>query len=192
MQRFRGELEGKPRSREAAQYGLVVALTNAGRADEAALELDTIWSGDPDRIEYLIADAEIDMLRGDTEKAVNKLEKQLQLTPGNHPLTMTYANALMKNQQAHIAEEVLLAQSKRRPKDPGLWYLLAEVQGLSGNIIGLHQSRAEYFILNGILDQAEKQLTYALKLVKNDYLTSAKINQRLKDIADMRRQMEQF
>ena len=192
VQRFKNELDGKPRSREAAQYGLVVALTNAGRADEAALELDTIWSGDPDRLEYVIADAEIDLLRGQTEKAVRKLEEQLDLTPGNHPLTMTYANALMKNQQPHIAEEVLTAQSRRRPKDPGLWYLLAEVQGLSGNIIGLHQSRAEYFILNGILDQAEKQLNYALKLVKNDYLTSAKINQRLKDISDMRRQMEQF
>ena len=192
VQRFRGELNGTPRSREAAQYGLVVALTNAGRADEAALELDSIWSGDRDRIEYLIADAEIDMLREQNEKAVNKLSKQLDLTPGNHPLTMTYANALMKNQQAHIAEEVLVAQSKRRPNDPGLWYLLAEVQGLSGNIVGLHQSRAEYFILNGILDQAEKQLIYGLKLVKNDYLTSAKINQRLKDIAEMRQQMERM
>ena len=192
VQRFRGELDGTPRSREAAQYGLVVALTNAGRADEAALELDNIWSGNPDRLEYVIADAEIDMLRGDAEKAVKKLEKQLELSPGNHPLTMTYANALMKNQQPHIAEEVLVDQSKRRPKDPGLWYLLAEVQGLSGNIIGLHQSRAEYFILNGILDQADKQLRYALKLVKNDYLTSAKINQRLADIAEMRRRMEQF
>ena len=192
VQRFRGELQGNPRSREATQYGLVLALTNAGRADEAALELDTIWSGNPDRLEYVIADAEIDLLRGDSQKAVDKLEKQLELSPGNHPLTMTYANALMKNQEAHIAEEVLTAQSKRRPKDPGLWYLLAEVQGLSGNIIGLHQARAEYFILNGILDQAEKQLNYALKLVKNDYLTSAKINQRLKDITEMRRQMEQF
>ena len=105
---------------------------------------------------------------------------------------MTYANALMKNQEPHIAEEVLVAQGKRRPTDPGLWYLLAEVQGLSGNIIGLHQSRAEYFILNGILDQAEKQLSYALKLVKNDYLTSAKINQRLKDVAEMRQQMERL
>jgi beta-barrel assembly-enhancing protease len=192
VQRFRGELNGNPRSREATQYGLVVALTNAGRADEAALELDSIWSGDPDRIEYLIADAEIDLLRGNSEKATNKLAKQLELTPGNHPLTMTYARALMENQEAHIAEEVLVAQSKRRPTDPGLWYLLAEVQGLSGNIIGLHQSRAEYFILNGILDQAEKQLNYALKLVKNDYLTSAKINQRLKDIAEMRQQMERL
>ncbi|RLQ23655.1 M48 family peptidase [Seongchinamella sediminis] len=192
VQRFRGELAGSPRSREAAQYGLVVALTNAGRADEAALELDSIWSGDPGRLEYVIADAEIDMLRGNADKAVSKLEKQLDLSPGNHPLTMAYANALMKNQQAHIAEEVLTAQSKRQQKDPGLWYLLAEVQGLSGNIIGLHQSRAEYFILNGYLDQAEKQLRYALKLVKNDYLTSATINQRLSDIAEMRRQMEQF
>jgi len=190
VQRFRGELKGKPRSREATQYGLVLALTAAGRVDEAALELDAIWSGDPDRIEYLIADAEIDMRRGEAGRAAEKLGRQLKLSPGNHPLTMTYANALMQSQQAHIAEEVLLGQSRRRPNDPGLWYLLAEVQGLSGNIIGLHQSRAEYFILNGILDQAEKQLTYALKLVKNDYLTSARINQRLKDISAMRQQME--
>ena len=192
VQRFRGELDGNPRSIEAARYGLVIALTNAGRADEAALELDSIWSGDPDRLEYLIADAEIDMLRAQPEKAVDKLLRQLNLSPGNHPLTMTYANALMKNQEPHIAEEVLVAQGKRRPTDPGLWYLLAEVQGLSGNIIGLHQSRAEYFILNGILGQAEKQLSYALKLVKNDYLTSAKINQRLKDVAEMRQQMERL
>lgn len=190
VQRFRGELKGKPRSREATQYGLVLALTNAGRLDEAALELDSIWSGNADRLEYLIADAEIDMRRGRADVAVEKLARQLKLSPGNHPLTMAYANALMKNQQAHIAEEVLLAQSRRQPNDPGLWYLLAEIQGLSGNIVGLHQSRAEYFILNGILDQAEKQLVYALPMVKNDYLTSARVNQRLRDIADMREQME--
>ncbi|MDB4261764.1 M48 family peptidase, partial [bacterium] len=124
------------------------------------------------------------------ELAVKKLSEQLALSPGNHPLTMTYANALMKNRQAHIAEEVLIEQSRLRPNDPGLWYLLAELQGLSGNIVGLHQSRAEYFIRNGNLDQAEKQLDYALKLTNNDYLTSAKVTQRLRDIARMREQME--
>ncbi len=192
VQRFRGELEGTSRSREAAQYGLVLALTNAGRADEAALELDTIWSGSKDRIEYVIADAEIDMARNQPDKAAEKLARQLTITPGNHPLTMTYANALMNDQKPHIAEEVLVNQSKRKPNDPGLWYLLAEVQGLSGNIAGLHQSRAEYFILNGILDEAERQLNYALKLTKSDYHTSARINQRLRDIAEMRQQMERL
>jgi predicted Zn-dependent protease len=192
VERFRGELEGTPYSREAAIYGLVLALTAAGRPNEASLELDSIWSTSPDRLEYILADTDIDMARNKPELAARKLAKQLQVTPGNHPLTMSYASALMKNQQPHIAEEVLVAQSKRRPNDPGLWYLLAEVQGLAGNILGLHQSRAEYFILNGAMDQANKQLTYALKLAKGDYLTSAKINQRLADLARMREQMEEL
>ncbi|MEM1114468.1 MAG: M48 family metalloprotease [Pseudomonadota bacterium] len=190
IEKFEGELAGKTRSREAARYGLVLALTDAGRADEAALELDGIWSGSPDRLEYIIADAEIDMARNHPEKAVVKLERQLELSPQNHPLVMTYARALLKDQRAHVAEAVLVDQSKVRASDPALWYLLAEVQGLSGNIIGLHQSRAEYFILNGIMGQAEKQLKYALDLSRGDYLTTARINERLQDIARMREQMQ--
>lgn len=190
--RFQGELEGTPRSREAATYGLVLALTASGRADKASLELDSIWSASPNRLEYIIADAEIEMARNKPDLAAEKLAKQLQVTPGNHPLIMTYATALMRNEQPHVAEEVLLAQSKRRPNDPALWYLLAEVQGLAGNIVGLHQSRAEYFILNGALDQAKKQLTYALKLTRGDFPASARINQRLEDINKMQEQMEEL
>jgi len=188
--KFRGELAGTPRSAEAANYGLVLALTAAGKANEARLTLDGIWSRDPERIEYIIADARIDMARRKPEQAVAKLEARLKLTPGNFPLTMAYADALMADGKAHVAEPVLVAQSQLNPNDPGLWYLLAEIQGLSGNIVGLHQSRAEYFILNGNLDQAEKQLSYALKLTRGDFLNSAKITQRLADIAEMRAQMD--
>ena len=192
VERFRGELEGTPRSQEATIYGLVLALTSAGRPDEASLELDAIWSTNPNRLEYILADTDIDMARNNPGQAAKKLAKQLQITPGNHPLAMSYAKALMKNQQPHIAEEVLVEQSKRRPNDPSLWYLLAEVQGLAGNIPGLHQSRAEYFILNGAMEQAKKQLDYALKLAKDDYLASAKINQRLADLTRMQEQMEEL
>ncbi len=190
VQKFRGELRGHARSREAARYGLVLALTDAGRTDEASLELDSIWSAQPDRLEYILADAEVDMARNKPDVAAQKLAAQLKLSPNNHPLTMAYAKALMENRQAHIAEEVLLAQSKINPKDPGLWYLLAEVEGLSGNIAGLHRARAEYFILNGILDEADKQLLYALDLSKKDHLTTAKIHQRLRDVAAMRKKMD--
>jgi predicted Zn-dependent protease len=74
--------------------------------------------------------------------------------------------------------------------DPGLWYLLAEVQGLAGNIIGLHRSRAEYFISVNALDAAERQLTYALELVGRDFTVSSLINERLSDIQDMRTAMD--
>ncbi|GAB5413115.1 MAG: M48 family metalloprotease [Congregibacter sp.] len=188
--KFTKALDGSPKSTSASRYGLVLALTDAGRTDEAALELDSLWAAEPNRMEYIIADARIDMVRNEPHKAVEKLGAKLRLSPGNHALTMTYAEALMQDQQAHVAEQVLVEQSKRRPNDPHLWYLLAEVQGLSGNIIGLHQSRAEYFILNGILDQAEKQLRYALKLVTNDYTTGAKINQRIRDVMDMREMLD--
>ena len=187
---FRKELEGTPRSAAAARYGLVLALTEAGRADEAALELDSLWASDPERLEYIIADAEIAMARNKPEEAAIKLAAQLELRPGNHALTMTYAQALLRDEQPHVAEQVLTEQSRRHPHDPYLWYLLAEVQGLSGNIVGLHQARAEYFILNGILDQAEKQLRYALNLINDDFTTSAKINQRLRDIVEMREMLE--
>lgn len=183
---FRNQLDGVPRSREAATYGLVLALTAAGRPDEAALALDDIWSVTNDRIAYILADAEIDLARGNPKRAADKLARRLRLSPGNHPLTMAYAYALQQAGDSHIAEEVLITQSKRKPKDPYLWYLLAEVQGLSGNIIGLHRARAEYFILNGNLDAAQRQLNYALKLLNDDFTTSALINERLRDISQIR------
>ena len=188
---FRGQLEGTPKSREAALYGLVLALTAAGRPDEAALALDDIWSGDGDRIEYLLADADIALARGEPRVAAQKLAARLRLSPGNHPLTMAYAHALQQGGQAYLAEEVLLAQSRRRPNDPYLWYQLAEVQGLSGNIPGLHRSRAEYFIMVGNLDAAQRQLSYALKLVGDDFTTSAQINERLGQVMKMRAALEE-
>jgi len=187
---FRSALQGDSISSAATTYGLVLALTAAGRADEAALALDSIWSGDSDRIEYVIADAEIDLARGNSARAVATLERRLELSPGNHPLTMSYAHALQQAGSPHLAEAVLIEQSRRMPGDPGLWYLLAEVQGLAGNIVGLHRSRAEYFILINALDAAERQLTYAQNLVGSDFTTSSLINQRMRDVQDMRAEMD--
>jgi predicted Zn-dependent protease len=103
---------------------------------------------------------------------------------------MSYANALHQAGSPHLAEAVLIEQSRRVSNDPGLWYLLAEVQGLAGNIVGLHRSRAEYFILVNALDAAERQLSYAANLVGNDFTTSSLINERLRDIQDMRSEMD--
>ena len=189
---FRGSLDGTPLSNKGARYGLVLALTQAGQPAEAQAELDKLIDDDPGRLEYVLAQAELDMSIGEAQSAVRQLQRQLTLYPSNHALTMAYARALMQNGQPHIAEEVLLEQSHERPDDPGLWYLLAEVQGLSGNIAGLHQARAEYFILNGVLDEAERQLNYAMKLSRNNYHASAKISQRLRDVAELRARMEDF
>lgn len=189
---FKGELEGSPRSKTAATYGLVLALTKAGRTAEARTALKPLLEESPDSLEYILADTDIDMAGNRPDLAAKTLAAQLRISPENHPLTMAYANALMQSQQPHIAEEVLVAQSLIRPNDPGLWYLLAEVQGLSGNISGLHQSRAEYFILTGALDAAEKQLRYAQNLTRGDFQTTARISQRIRDVADQRERLDKL
>ena len=73
-----------------------------------------------------------------------------------------------------------------------IWYRLAEVHGLAGNISGVHQARAEYFILIGAFDRARDQLSLAVKLVAADFKRSAIIRQRLKDIAALEDRLEQL
>ncbi len=187
---FRAALKDGELLQDPMYYGLVLSLTKSGRAIEAKSALKSLIKNDPDRIEYVIADAEIDLLENRSNQAAEKLKKRLSLSPKNHPLTMAYAKALVHSDQAHIAEEILIEQSEIKSNDPGLWYLLAETQGLAGNIIGLHESRAEFFILNGNLDQAEKQLNYAIELSKANYQKSEILYQRLKDIKDIRSRLD--
>ena len=65
-------------------------------------------------------------------------------------------------------------------------YKLAEVRGLAGDISGVHEARAEYFILVGALDRARRQLGLAAKLVEADFKRHSVVKQRLRDIVNAR------
>jgi|GEM_PF-7026760 len=90
-----------------------------------------------------------------------------------------------------LCEEVLNEHVLRRPKDDYVWYLLAEAEGLAGNIFAVHMARAEYFKLNALFDKAEIQLSNALKLVaSDDQHTRAKIQQELKEVRQLRKEIQ--
>jgi predicted Zn-dependent protease len=192
IKRFKARLNSKARNSEADRYGLALAYLQAGQTDAARAQLAPLVAQDPRRIAYAVTDAEIDMAAGDAQRAIDKLQKQLRVNPGNYPLSMSYANALLKANRPPQAEAVLEDVAKARPTDPDVWYLLAETDGLAGNIVGVHRARAEYFVLNGVLDKAEKQLTYALPLVKGDHLTTTKIEERIRQIKDLGEAMKKL
>lgn len=189
---FTAELDNKAVLQEAARYGLALALTKAGQTERARKELSHIYTPGDQKVAYILADAAIDSAEQRPDIAAKKLATALKQSPNNHPLTMAYAEALLYDGKPDQAEQLLLKHSRIRPNAPWLWYLLAEVQGLAGNITGLHQARAEFFILRGNLDQAEAQLGYALKEGHDDFITTAVIQQRLHDIHDMRETLQQF
>ena len=189
---FRTQLKQGSKHHEADEYGLILALTKNAQYAEARQRLKPLLDNSPSQIAYIIADADLNIQQGFYQQAVDELREQLALTPGNHPLTMTLAGALLKNNQPQYAEQLLQAHSKLKPNNPDVWYLLAETHGLAGNIVGVHQARAEYFVLNGILDKAQQQLAYALPLVKSNHLTSVRITERIRQIEQLKQSLKKL
>ena len=80
------------------------------------------------------------------------------------------------------SEEIIRDQLLRKNDDPELWLLLSEIQRNSQNIIGYHQSRAEYFLLLGQDDKALNQLEFALQLTQNNFQVSESLMNRIVEI----------
>jgi predicted Zn-dependent protease len=105
---------------------------------------------------------------------------------------MSLAEALQDANRYDETDLLLSKQSRVRPEDPNLWYQLAEVRGLAGNIFGVHVARAEYFILVGQFERAKQQLRYAYKRTGRNHIEQSRIRQRLKDIVDMEEKLKKL
>jgi predicted Zn-dependent protease len=170
-----------PTIRMAYQYGLVLALSRTTKIDESMELLRPLIKQYPEKIAFVLAQAEIEMAAQRYENAIDLLQTKLKISPDNFPLSMQYADALLKADKVLEAQRVLERQVALRPNDADIWYLLAETHGLAKDIAAVHQARAEYFMLNGNLDQAIKHLNYALPLVGDNFQMIARIKQRLQD-----------
>ena len=166
--RFREKRASGGKQAVPAQYGLVLALTENGDFAEARELLQPMREYRPDNITYLVADANIDIGQEQYDIAIGMLQDGLEISPGNHPITMTLGTAYEKGGYYEKADRLLSRHARKHSSDAQLWYQLAEVQGKAGNILGLHQSRAEYFYLNGAIEQAIEQLNLALPKATNN------------------------
>ena len=105
---------------------------------------------------------------------------------------MFYSKTLTNNQKFEEAEEVIRKLSLTRSNDPQVWYWLAEIQGLAKNIIGLHQSRAEYFFLTGSYDLSIKHLRWALELSGKNFQLSESIHSRIERAHQAKEDLKEF
>ncbi|MEC8820879.1 MAG: tetratricopeptide repeat protein, partial [Pseudomonadota bacterium] len=170
----------------AHQYGRALALTLTGEIREAEQLISSLRKNAQNNIAYQIAEAKLLAADYKPKTAVKLLEASLNINPGNYPLAMARAELLIQLKRPGEASQTLLELSQSRPDDETVWYHLAEALGLANDISGVHQARAEYFVLNGDLDQAIKQLGYALPLVRQNFQASAKIKQRIEEVWNLK------
>jgi predicted Zn-dependent protease len=190
IKHFARQLDSNTQYSDAAKYGLALAHLNQNNHPEAKKIIGKLLTDKPNYLPFIYADIEIDIASQQYQQALKKIEQQLTFNQNNYPLQWLQAQVLWHMHKYDKAAQVLTALAKSRPDDPSIWYNLAEVRGLAGNISGVHEARAEYFILVGALDRARKQLGFALKLVSADFKRRSMVEERLADLEVMQKRLE--
>jgi predicted Zn-dependent protease len=116
----------------------------------------------------------------------------LNIYPDDYPLNQAKVDVLLKQSKAQEALKTLEILLKRRPDDPDIWNQVADTRGLSGNTIGLHQARAEYFALMGDFKQAIQQLEFAKRRANNNFQLASRIDARQQEIVAQERAVKEM
>jgi len=170
---------------DGARYGLAMAYWEDTNYSMATETLAPLLAKDPNRISYVVTQAEIFTAQDEPGFTIEFLQRHLTINPNNHPLTMAHADALIASRDYAQAVDVMEGHAQSRAEDFSLWFKIAETQGQAGNISKVHQARAEYFILIGDFRSAGQQLQYALNIEideENNGAVIAALRQRIRDI----------
>jgi predicted Zn-dependent protease len=168
--------------KQIAHYGLALILADQKKYRQALTHIQVLLAIDSSKISYLTLKHLINFKAGYPEQALKALADLIEINPDNHSLVVTYATLLAKNKQFRLAADELKKHSRVRPSDPSVWQKLSEYESKAKNDVGMLQAHAEFLFLTGQKKQALNQLKRALELSKGEYLTSARIEQRAREI----------
>ena len=191
VRKIKGLLKKNPSSNEN-RYALSIAYKISGQHKDALKTIDSLIIENPKNLILNNTKAEILLDEGKSQDALRLVNAFLNISPKNYPLSVLKAKILAYEKKLFAAEELIRDQLLRRNNDPYLWLYLSEVQRDSKNVIGYHQSRAEYYLLLGQYEDALNQLQFALKLTENNFQVSesimTKINTTRRSIEGLRGQ----
>ena len=166
----------------AAKYGLSLALKQTNNFEEGFSILRELVRKIPNNLVLESSLMELHVAAENYYEAISLGKNILEIHDSNYAASILLADAYIEDGQSEVAEKLLKDLAKERQTDPNIWYKLAEAQGLSGNILELHRSRAEFFILTGRHDAAVFQLKEALSLSQNLFEVRESIIRRLEQI----------
>ena len=178
---FQKELTNSSDEREKleAHYGLALAYSRDNKHSQALNTMRQALEMDSENLILQIGLLELHIEAENYFEAEALASSLLSTNPYNYPVSMLYNKVLMNKGDYKSGEKILKDLTLKRPKDPQVWYWLAEVQGLDKNLIGLHLSRAEYFFLTGSYETSIKHLRMALDLTGNNFQLTEAIHNKI-------------
>ena len=180
LRKFRERVNQEPI--DSNLYGLALAHQKNNNYKESLELINKLITLYPKNL--ILNNTKVDFLfeSGKYEDALVHVNKFLEISPRNYPLSISKSKILLSMERYFESEEIIRDQLLRKNNNPDLWLLLSEIQRSSKNIIGYHQSRAEYFLLLGQNERALNQLEFALKLTQNNFQVSERIMTKIIEI----------
>jgi predicted Zn-dependent protease len=160
---------------DSSIYGLSLAFSANNNFNESINLINLLLNKYPKNLFLNTSKIEILMKAKKYSQALKLANEFLKISPKNYPLTIYKSKVLLEMSRFFESEEIIRDLLIRRNEDPQLWLMLSDIQRSSKNIVGYHQSRAEYFLLLGQNEEALSQLEFALNLTKNNFQASERV-----------------
>jgi predicted Zn-dependent protease len=159
---YEGYLEGVKAPDDSNRYGQALSLMASGAPEEAIPILQGLSERNDDVIHYRSALGEAQILAGMTDESLTTFARALELFPRNVPLTVRYAEALMRAGKPRRAHEILLDLFNTVMPTPEQCRLIALAANSAGDVADAYYYMSEYHVLSGDLMLAINQLQLAL------------------------------
>jgi predicted Zn-dependent protease len=187
---YNSAIKNEATASRAMLYGKAISLLDEEHAKEAVPILTSLRNQDETTVQYHTALAQAQMLSGDTETAIQTFEKARELFPRNVPVTVRYADALVRLGQAKKAHEILLDLFNVVAPTPEQARQIAIAANSAGDVADAYYYMAEFHLMGGDLPLAMNQLQMALAVPNLSSVQRARFRARLDEIrAAMPRKM---
>ena len=143
-------------------YGRALALVQSNALADAVPILRDLVTRHPDTIEYHSALGQALLAAGDIKASRSALAGALELFPRNVPVTVRYADTLMRDNDARLAHAVLLDLFNAVPPTHDQVRLIALAASAAGEAAEANYYMAEYHVMSGDLTLAIETLRQAL------------------------------
>jgi predicted Zn-dependent protease len=144
------------------RYGRALGLVQARAPEEAVPLLQDLVKRHPDVIEYHSALGAALLAAGDLKGSRTALGHAKDLFPRNVPVTVRYAETLMRSDEPKLAHAVLLDLFNNVPPSQSQIRLIALAASAAGDDAEANYYMAEYHLANGQLTIAIETLRQAL------------------------------
>jgi predicted Zn-dependent protease len=166
------------------RYGEALALMADNRPVDAEKILDKLTEQHDSLTLLHAALGQAQVKAGQTNDGVASLHHAVQLFPRNVPVTIRYAEALMKAGRAAEAHTVLLDLFNNVPPTPEQLRLTALAANAAGDPGDAYAYMAEYQIAGGDLPMAAQQLQLALATPNLSQVQRARFQARMDEVRE--------